>query len=84
MFWAPRSIWKVFKLVRTVFEKFGAGSVSWGGLTAQCKRTNCHGQSEQDFALCCIPVLHCCIGSGEVCFGSGGVCICAGGALCVV
>jgi hypothetical protein len=26
-------IWKVFKLVRAVFEKFGARLVSWGGLT---------------------------------------------------
>jgi hypothetical protein len=24
--------WKVFKVVRAVFEKFGAGPVSWGGL----------------------------------------------------
>jgi hypothetical protein len=50
----------------------------------RCRRSNHLGQSEQDFALCCIPVLHCCIGSGGVCFGSGGACICAGGALCVV
>jgi hypothetical protein len=34
MFWAHGSIWKVFKVVRAVFEKFGAGPVSWGGLTA--------------------------------------------------
>jgi hypothetical protein len=34
MFWAPGSVWKVFKLVRANFEQFGAGSVSWGGLTA--------------------------------------------------
>jgi hypothetical protein len=34
MIWAPRSIWKVFKLVWAVSEKFGAGPVSWGGLTA--------------------------------------------------
>jgi hypothetical protein len=34
MIWAPGSIWKVFKVVRAVFEKFGAGPVSWGGLTA--------------------------------------------------
>jgi hypothetical protein len=32
--WAPGSIWKVFQLVQAVFEKFGAGPVSWGGLTA--------------------------------------------------
>jgi hypothetical protein len=34
MIWAPGSIWKVFKVVRVVFEKFGAEPVSWGGLTA--------------------------------------------------
>jgi hypothetical protein len=27
----------------------------------------------QDFALCCIHVVHYCIGSGGVCFGSGGL-----------
>jgi hypothetical protein len=34
MIWAPGSIWKVFQLIREVFVKFGAGPVSWGGLTA--------------------------------------------------
>jgi hypothetical protein len=34
MIWAPGSIWKVFKVVQVVFEKFGAGPVSSGGLTA--------------------------------------------------
>jgi hypothetical protein len=34
MFWAPGSFWKVFQLVRAGFEKFGAGPVTWGGLTA--------------------------------------------------
>jgi hypothetical protein len=34
MFWAPGSIWKVFKVVRAVFENFGKGPVSWGGLTS--------------------------------------------------
>jgi hypothetical protein len=29
MIWAPGSIWKVLQLVRVVFEKFGAGPVSW-------------------------------------------------------
>jgi hypothetical protein len=33
MIWAPRSIWKVFQMVRAVFQQFGAGPVSWGGLT---------------------------------------------------
>jgi hypothetical protein len=33
MLWAPGSVWKVFKLVRAKFEQFGAGPVSWGGLT---------------------------------------------------
>jgi hypothetical protein len=32
--WAPGSIWKVFEVVRAVFEKFGAGPIPWGGLTA--------------------------------------------------
>jgi hypothetical protein len=36
-----------------------------GGLTAWGRRSNRPGQSEQFFALCCIPMLHCCIGSGE-------------------
>jgi hypothetical protein len=47
-------------------------------------RSNRPGQGEQDFALCCIPMLHSYIGSGGVSFGSGGACICARGALCVV
>jgi hypothetical protein len=34
MLWAPGNVWKVFKLVRANFEQFGAGTVSWGGLTA--------------------------------------------------
>jgi hypothetical protein len=34
MLWAPGSVWKVFQLVREVFEQFGVGSDSWGGLTA--------------------------------------------------
>jgi hypothetical protein len=97
MIWAPKSIWKVFKVVRAVFEKFGAGPVSWGGLTtpkavrsqrggltAQGRQSNRPGQSEQVFSLCCIPMLHHCIGSGGVCFGSGESCICAGGAVGVV
>jgi hypothetical protein len=33
MIWAPGSIRKVFKVVRADFEKFGAGPISWGGLT---------------------------------------------------
>jgi hypothetical protein len=31
---APGSFWKVFQLVGAIFEKFGAGPVTWGGLTA--------------------------------------------------
>jgi hypothetical protein len=34
MIWAPGSIWKVFQLVRAIFEQFGAGPVTWSGLTA--------------------------------------------------
>jgi hypothetical protein len=34
MLWAPGSVWKVFQLVRANFVQFGAGLVSWGGLTA--------------------------------------------------
>jgi hypothetical protein len=34
MLWAPESVWKVFKMVRAIIEQFGAGPVSWGGLTA--------------------------------------------------
>jgi hypothetical protein len=34
MFWTPGGIWKVFQLVQAVFEKFGAGPVSRGGLPA--------------------------------------------------
>jgi hypothetical protein len=49
-----------------------------GGLTAWGRWSNRPGQSEQFFALCCIPVLHCCICSRGVCFGSGAACICAG------
>jgi hypothetical protein len=97
MIWAPGSIWKVFQLVWAIFEQFGAGSATWGsltapqavrclvgGLTAYWRWSNRLGQSEQNFARCCISVLHCCIGSEGVCFGSGGACICAGGAFCVV
>jgi hypothetical protein len=96
MIWAPGSIWKVLQLVWAVFEKFGAGSVSWGGLTAPqpvrcsvgglttwCRRSNCPGHSEQNFALCCILMLHSCIGSRGVCFGSGGsLHMCRGSFLC--
>jgi hypothetical protein len=97
MLWAPGSVWKVLKLVRANFEQFGAGPVTWGGLTATkavrwsasgltalYRRSNRPGQCEQFFALCCIPVLYCCICSWGVCFVSGGACICAGGALCGV
>jgi hypothetical protein len=48
------------------------------------RRSNRPGQAEQNFALCCIAMLHCCIVSRGVCFGSGGACIYAGGALSVV
>jgi hypothetical protein len=34
MLWALGSVWKVFQLVRAIFEQFGAGAVTWGGLTA--------------------------------------------------
>jgi hypothetical protein len=34
MFWAPGSVWKVFQLVRAIFEQFSAEPVTWGGLTA--------------------------------------------------
>jgi hypothetical protein len=72
MILVPGSTWKVFQLIRVVFEKFGTGPVSWGGLTApqavrwqvgcltaRCRQSNHPGQSEEDFALCCIPVVHC-------------------------
>jgi hypothetical protein len=81
---APGSIWKVFKVVQAIFEKFGAGPVSWGGLTApqavrsqrggltaQGMWSNCPGQCEQDFALCCIPMLHHCIDSGGCALAQG-------------
>jgi hypothetical protein len=84
MIWGHGSIWKVFKVVRAVFEKLGAGLVSWGGLTVQGRRSNRPGQNEQVFALSCIPMLHHCIGSGGVCFGSVGACICTGGALSIL
>jgi hypothetical protein len=84
MIWASGSIWKVFQLVRAVFEKFGAGPVSWGGLTAPqavrclvggltawCRRSNRPRQSERNFALCCILMLHCCFGSGECALAQG-------------
>jgi hypothetical protein len=71
MFWAPGSVWKVFQLFRAYFEQFGAGPVSWGGLTAPkavrsgtggltalYMRSNRPGQCEQVFSLCCIPELH--------------------------
>jgi hypothetical protein len=90
MIWAPGSIWKVFQLVRANFERFGAGPVPWGGLTAPLAVScvvgglTALGKVSRFFALCCILVLHCCIGSGGVRFGSRGACICAGGALCGV
>jgi hypothetical protein len=34
MLWAPGSVWKVSQLVWEIFEQFGAGPVTWGGLTA--------------------------------------------------
>jgi hypothetical protein len=34
MIWAPGSYSKVCQLVRAIFEQFGEGPVTWGGLTA--------------------------------------------------
>jgi hypothetical protein len=34
MFWTPGSVWKVFQLVRAIFEHISAEPVTWGGLTA--------------------------------------------------
>jgi hypothetical protein len=95
MIWAPGSIWKVFQLVRANFEQFGAGPVTWGGLTAPqavrwvvgglttwWRRSNRPGQSEQNFDLCCFPVLHCCISSWGVCFAQGSLHMCRGRSLC--
>jgi hypothetical protein len=78
----------VFKVVRAVFEKFGAGPVSWGGLTApqavrsqrggltaQGRRSNRPGQSEQVFLFvafpCCIAALahgECALSQGELAY----------------
>jgi hypothetical protein len=53
--WAHGSIWKVFKVVWAVFEKFGAGPVSWGGLTASFWKVWCRvgllGQSNRPQAI---------------------------------
>jgi hypothetical protein len=72
----------VFKVVRDGFVKFGAGPVSWGGLTAPRRsdprggdltalgtRSNRPRQSEQVFALCCIAALaqgECALAQGEL------------------
>jgi hypothetical protein len=82
----------VFKVVRAVLEKFGAGSVSWGGLTtsqavrsqrggltAQGMRSNRRGQCEQHLLLVAFP---CCITAlvqEEYVLAQVGACICAGG-----
>jgi hypothetical protein len=42
-----------------------------GGLTAQSRWSNHPGQSEQVFALCCIPGLHCCSVQGECALAQG-------------
>jgi hypothetical protein len=42
-----------------------------GGLTALWRRSNRRGHGEQNFALCCIHVLHCCISSGGCALAQG-------------
>jgi hypothetical protein len=90
MIWAPGSIWKVFQLVRAIFEQFGAGPVTWSGLTApQAIRCvvgslTALGKVSRFLLFVAFP---CCIVAlvrGGVCFGIGRACICAGGALCGV
>jgi hypothetical protein len=77
----------VFQLVRAIFEQFGAGPVTWGGLTAPravrcvvasittwCGQSNRPGQSEQVFALCCIAALvqgECALAQGELAYVQG-------------
>jgi hypothetical protein len=78
MTWAPGSIWKVFKVARAGFEKFGVGLVSWGvltspeavrslrgGLIGPGRRFDHPGQCEQSLFFPFFPMLHCCIGSRE-------------------
>jgi hypothetical protein len=84
MLWAPGSVWKVFQLVLAIFEQFGAGPVTWGGLTAtqavSCvvggltawgRRSNRPGQSEQFLLFVAFP---CCIAAlvqGECALAQG-------------
>jgi hypothetical protein len=84
MFWTHGSIWKVFQLVWENFEQFGAGPVTWGGLTAPqafkfmvggltawCRRSNRSGQSEQVLFFVAFP---CCIATlvqGECALAQG-------------
>jgi hypothetical protein len=43
---APGSFLNVFKVVRAVFKKFGAGPVFWGGLTTP-RRSDPEGRSNR-------------------------------------
>jgi hypothetical protein len=69
----PDSFWKVWCMSGLMGRSNRPLAVRWqvSGLTARCRQSNRPGQSEQDFALCCIPVVHCCIGSGAACICAG-------------
>jgi hypothetical protein len=96
MIWTPRGICKVFKVVWEGFEKFGAGPVSWGGLTAP-RRSDPRGAVWPALAggltglggvsrFLRFVAFPCCITAlvqGGVLWLRG-ACMCAGGALCVV
>jgi hypothetical protein len=76
------------------FEKFGAGSVSWGSLTAPGDqipegrsdrpdmRSNRPSRCELFLLLVCIPMLRCCIGSGECALAQGELAYVQGEPLC--
>jgi hypothetical protein len=84
MFWAPGSIWKVFQLVRAVFEKFGAGPVSRGGLTAPkavrwqagsltawCRRSNHPSKVSKIFLFVAFPYCIAALVQGECALAQG-------------
>jgi hypothetical protein len=84
MIWAPGSFWNVFKVVQAGFEKFRAGSVSWGALTApQAVRSQRGGMTAQAGSLTALGrvsrfllfvVFPCCIAAlvqGECALGQG-------------
>jgi hypothetical protein len=84
MLWALGSIWKVFKVVWTVFGKVcvQGGQTPWGGLTGPGRRFYRPGQRASVCSLTCISKLHFRHWSKGSVLWLNGACICVGELLC--